>query len=109
MNDNKIPKKGYYSILQYVPNIERSEGANIGIVLFCPEIDYLKAYTSVSNERVKRFFGPDKNIHLDMDRLNVLKLAFEERIDAEASRIKTIDEFTRFIKSRANQLLLTDA
>lgn len=109
MSDNKSPMKGYYSILQYVPDIERFEGANIGIVLFCPEIGYLKARTATSNDRVRRFFGPEENINLDIDRLNVLKLSFEERIESEASRIKTIDEFTRFIKTRANQLLLTDA
>lgn len=108
MNNPKNAKKGYYSILQFVPDVERSEGANIGVALFCPEIGYLKARTSTNNDRVRRFFGSEENITLDVDRLNVLKLSFEERIKTEALRIKTIDEFTTFIKSRANQLLLTE-
>ena len=30
------PAKGYYSILQFVPDLEKSEGANIGVVLILP-------------------------------------------------------------------------
>jgi hypothetical protein len=37
MNSNTTPVRGYYSILQFVPDLKRSEGANIGVVLFCPE------------------------------------------------------------------------
>jgi hypothetical protein len=108
MSKNGNPAKGYYSILQYVPDLERAEGANIGVVLFCPEKGFLKAQTATSNDRVRRFFGPEENIELDLDRINAFKATFEERLAAEAARMRTPDDFLRFINSRANQLLLTD-
>ena len=106
MNKNGNPAKGYYSILQYVPDLERAEGANIGVVLFCPEKGFLKAQTATGNDRVRRFFGPEENI--DLDRINAFKVAFEERVAAEASSVQTPDEFRHFVNTRANQLLLTE-
>jgi DUF3037 family protein len=106
--NNLIPAKGYYSILQYVPDLERAEGANIGVVLFCPDKGFLKAQTATGNDRARRFFGPEESIELDLDRLNAFKAAFEERVLAEAARIKTPEEFRHFVHTRANQLLLTE-
>jgi Protein of unknown function (DUF3037) len=108
MNKDLVPAKGYYSILQFVPDLERAEGANIGVVLFCPDKGFLKAQTATGNDRARRFFGPEENIDLDLDRLNTFKAAFEERVLAEADRIKTLEEFRHFVSTRANQLLLTE-
>jgi hypothetical protein len=107
MKDPSPPVRGYYSILQFVPDLERSEGANIGVVLFCPERHFLKAQTATGNDRVWRFFGPGHDVDLDLDRVNAFKATFEERVAAEASRIHTPDEFQQFIDTRANQLLLS--
>lgn len=96
--------KGYYSILQYVPDLERAEGVNVGVALICPERDFLKARTVKDNSRIKRFF---KNAEIDLKRLTALKEAFEERIEAEAKRILTVEEFQHFIDTRANNLRLT--
>jgi hypothetical protein len=101
------PAKGYYSILQFVPDLEKSEGVNIGIVLFCPDKRYLKAQTSTGNDRVRRFFGPEIDLDLDLDRINAFKAAFEERLAFEASRVTTREDFLQFVNTRANQLLLT--
>lgn len=37
--------KGYYSIIQYCPDLSRFEAANVGVLLFCPERAFLKALT----------------------------------------------------------------
>lgn len=107
MNSNATPARGYYSILQFVPDLERSEGANIGVVLFCPERHFLKAQTATGNDRIRRFFGPEQDVELDLDRVNAFKATFEERVAAEAARIHTADQFQQFIDTRANQLLLS--
>ena len=57
MNSSQKPSKGYYSILQFVPDLERAEGANIGVVLFCPERRFLDVMVSHNNDRVRHFFG----------------------------------------------------
>src|SRR6266404_5423202 len=101
------PAKGYYSILQFVPDLQKSEGANVGVLLFCPDKGFLKAQTSTGNDRVRRFFGPETDVELDLDRINAFKAAFEERITIEASRLHTQEDFLQFVNTRANQLLLT--
>lgn len=93
------PAKGYYSILQYVPDLERVEGANIGIVLFCPTRNFLSASVDNGNSRVRRFFGPD--VKLDLERLAILKATFAERVQAESERITTPDAFYHSINTRA--------
>lgn len=102
------PARGYYSILQFVPDLEKSEGANIGVVLFCPDKGFLKAQTSTGNDRVRRFFGPETDVELDLDRINAFKATFEERLEIEATRVHTPEEFLQFVNTRANQLLLTN-
>lgn len=107
MGNSEIPAKGYHSILQFVPVLESSEGVNIGVVLFCPDKRFLKAETANGNDRLHRFFGPEENVALDLDRPNALKAAFEERVALEAERVSTLDELRQFVDSRANQMLLT--
>jgi hypothetical protein len=92
--------KGYYSILQYVPDVERAEGVNVGVVLICPARNFLKVRTTKDNNRVVRFFGT--NAGFDAQRLTILKQALEERITA----IQTLEEFQRFVETRANHLRL---
>ena len=105
MNNNLKPAKGYYSILQYVPNLERAEGANVGVVLFCPEKRFLQVQTSGGNDRVRSFFGGE---NLDLERIKAMKNAFVERVNQQADFILTGDDFKLFVETRANQLLLTE-
>ncbi|MCC7437206.1 MAG: DUF3037 domain-containing protein [Armatimonadetes bacterium] len=100
--------KGYYSIVQYVPDIERTEGINIGIVLFCPEKNYLQVQLSSTNDRIGRFFESKKEIGLNLARIKVLKQGFEERIAFEKGRIANQEDFGLFVASRGNHLLLTE-
>jgi hypothetical protein len=96
---------GYYSIVQYVPSLERGEGANIGVVLFSPKPHFLKASMDQGNDRIRRFFS--KDTRLDIDQLNVLKKSFEERLQGETESIHTREDFNHFIATRANQFQLT--
>lgn len=96
--------KGYYSILQYVPDPERAEGVNVGVLLICPEKRFVGAQASRNNNRIRRVFGSQE---IDLRRLSALKEAFEERVEAEAERLKTLEDLQHFIDTRANQLRLT--
>jgi hypothetical protein len=108
MNNGTTATKGYYSILQYVPDPERAEGVNIGLMLFCPEKNFLKIQTANRNDRVQRFFGRQRGATTNLSRLESFKTAFEERVKLEAGRIQTLEEFRAFVNTRANQLRLTD-
>lgn len=105
MTESMSTARGYYSILRYVPDLERGEGANIGVVLFCPALKFLKARTAPGNDRVRRFF---RSSELDLRRINTFKEMFEERVSIEAERIETPKDFRTFIDTRANQLRLSE-
>lgn len=98
------PQKGYYSVIQYCPDLGRFEAANIGVLLFCPETGYLKGITTRTNQRVARFFGHDH----DTKKLNSLKRGIVQRLSHEEGRVKTIEDLQRFIALRANQVQITD-
>lgn len=98
------PAKGYYSLIQYCPDLSRLEAANIGVLLFCPEILFLQARTVRGNKRIQRFFGREGH---DWNRIDSFKLGLEERLTAESGNITTLEDLERFIALRANELQIT--
>ena len=105
MTSTVKPAKGYYSILQFVPDLERAEGANIGVVLFCPDKRFLDVKVSHNNDRVRHFFGGP---NFDLQRIDLMKSGFAERVRNSANSIVSGDDFKLFIDTRANSLRLTD-
>jgi hypothetical protein len=96
--------KGYYSLIQYCPDLGRLEAANVGVLLFSPERRFLKAVTTRSNFRIIRFFGSEGH---DWTRINAFKKGLEDRIELESSQIKSLEDLQRFIDLRANILQIT--
>jgi len=50
-----------YAVIRVVPQVEREEFINVGIVLYCPKQKYLKAICEVDKERL-RAFAPNLDI-----------------------------------------------
>jgi hypothetical protein len=96
--------RGYYSLIQYCPDPSRAEGANVGVLLFCPELKFIEARTAAGNDRVRRFFG---RTSFDPDRLRAAKRAMEYRLRKEQENFQTLDDLNHFIETRANDLTLT--
>lgn len=99
------PAAGYYSLIQYCPDPSRLEAANVGVLLFVPARNYLKALTARNNRRVQQFFGRDA---ADWDRLNAFKRGLEDMVAAEKASVHSVAELERFIGKRANALRITD-
>ena len=98
------PAKGYYSLIQYCPDLGRLEAANVGVLLFCPERHFLKALTSKNNARIIHFFGSQGH---DWERINSFKEGLIERITIESAAIQNIEQLERFIAQRGNLLQIT--
>lgn len=98
------PAKGYFSLIQYCPDLGRLEAANVGVLLFCPERSFLKALTTRTNARIRRFFGAEGQ---DWERINSFKQGIIERIEREGRDVATLDDLQRFIAQRANLIQLT--
>jgi hypothetical protein len=95
---------GYYSLIQYCPDLSRAEAANVGVLLFCPALRFLDARTAQGNDRVRRFFGPGS---LDLGRINVMKRSIARRLRADAESFQSVDDLRRFIETRGNDIVLT--
>jgi Protein of unknown function (DUF3037) len=98
------PTRGYYSLIQYCPDLARLEAANIGVLLFRPEPHFIGTRTSSSNQRIRRFFGSQDD---DWDQINALKSAIEERLESEGHQFRTLEDLERFIATRGNEIQLT--
>jgi hypothetical protein len=98
------PAKGYYSVIQYCPDLGRFEAANIGVLLFCPEKHFLQALTSGNNSRIIRFFGSEGH---DWARIDTFKRGLEDRLQKESPTIKSVEDLQQFIAMRANVLQIT--
>ena len=96
--------KGYYSLVQFCPDPARLESVNLGVVLFCPEASFINARMSRNNQRAAKLVG---NTGFDRAYLNAAKRAFEKRFSVDREAFKTLDDFHRFVNSRANILKLT--
>jgi hypothetical protein len=98
------PAKGYYSVIQYCPDLGRFEAANVGVLLFCPEKFFLQAEMSSNNRRIIRFFGSEGH---DWARISNFKKGLETRLQKESATIKSIEDLQQFIALRANVLQIT--
>lgn len=98
------PAKGYYSVIQYCPDLGRFEAANVGVLLFCPEKQFIRALTSRNNRRIMQFFGSEGH---DWKRINIFKRGLEDRLQNEVSTIKSVDDLKQFIALKANVLQIT--
>jgi hypothetical protein len=96
--------KGYYSLVQYCPDLARQEAANVGIVLFCPERGFIKARMASANHRVRRFFGEEADGYRH---LNAMKESLAGRLEVEAGDFRSLDDLTRFVETRANKIQLS--
>ncbi len=97
-------RKGYYSLIQYCPDLTRLEAATVGVVLFCPDAHFIRARTASSNQRIRRFFGSQD---CDWQQINAVKAAIEERLEAEGEQFRKLEDFEQFAATRANEIQLT--
>lgn len=51
-----------YALLRVVPSLQRGEALNVGVVLYCRRLSFLRAHTRVDRERLSVF---DPELELD--------------------------------------------
>ena len=96
--------KGFFSVVQFCPDFDRGECANVGVVLVVPELGYLDVRLSEDNEGPKQRFGRDA---YDDARLSFTKKALEGRIQHDGKAWTESDDLLKFGKKEGNNLLLS--
>ena len=82
-----------YAILRVVPRVEREEFINAGVIVFCPEKDYLAVRIRLDAERLKALW-PELDAELVADHLEAIRRICEG--DAAAGPIARLSRRERF-------------
>ena len=98
------PKKGYYTLVQFCPDHSRRESANIGVILCVPDAQFVRARMTTSHDRIRRFWRGA----VDLGWLKIAKESVERRLDVAGASLAHIEDLSRFIATRANQMVLTE-
>jgi hypothetical protein len=82
-----------YAVVRIVPRVEREEFLNIGVVLYCRDLQFLQTLYQLDEERLKPF-----SAYLDMALVKDHLCAFEKicRGDLAAGEIAKLDLASRF-------------
>lgn len=97
-------EKGYYSLIQFCPDVSRLESVNLGVILFCPTSGFLQALTSNSTRRAEKLVGRGE---LARAALRSAKTAIEKRLLVDRESFKSLEDLQRFVDTRGNSLQLT--
>jgi hypothetical protein len=98
------PNKGWFSIVQFCPDPNRLESANIGVLLFCPELEFLDVRVASDNHRISKFFGPMKS---DRQFVDSFKRGLVDRVQRERKRIVDHEQLLDFVDRRANLIRIS--
>ncbi len=82
-----------YAVIRIVPRVEREEFLNIGLVLYCRDMQFLETMFTIDEERLRAFAG-----YVDMTELKEHLCAFEKisNGDTSAGEIAKLDIASRF-------------
>jgi hypothetical protein len=95
--------KGFFSVVQFCPDLDRGECANVGVVLVVPSVGFRRVLLSEDNEGPKQRFGREA---YDDVRVAIAKKALVGRIDHEGAW-ESPEDLMRFGKKEGNHLLLS--
>ena len=74
------------------------------MILSVPEAQFVRARMTTSHDRIRRFWRGG----VDLDWLKIAKESVERRLDAAGASLADIEDFSRFIATRSNQMVLTE-
>lgn len=60
-----------YAVIRLLPQVEREEFINVGIILFCKRMQFIRVYFAIDEKKVDAFPG---NVDLEQVRRNLLAL-----------------------------------
>lgn len=98
------PNKGWFSVVQFCPDPNRLESANIGVLLFCPALKFLDVRIATDNHRIIKFFGPLK---AERQAVDSFKKGLAERVRKEKDHITDHEQLLDFVDRRANQIRIS--
>jgi hypothetical protein len=100
-----MTERGYYSLIQFIPDPGRAEGATVGLALVCPALRQVHIVVSDNNEAPTQRFGKKS---FDAARLNISKAALGDRLRFELADNPTLECLVRVRSLEGNSLALSE-
>ena len=88
--------KGYYSLIQYCPDLARLEAANIGVNLFCPDLGSIRAKVSARKRQDPTIFSGSQDD--DWAQINTVKNTIVNRLEVTGKDFKSLDDFDQLYR-----------
>ena len=82
-----------YAIVRVVPRVERGETINVGVILSCPDVDFLEARIELDASRLRAL---DPTLDVEATRANLDSIPVVCRGGAEAGPIGELPQRSRF-------------
>ena len=82
-----------YAIIRVVPRVERGESINVGVILSCPDVDFLEARIELD---ASRLLALDATLDVEATRANLDSIPVVCRGGAEAGAIGGLPQRSRF-------------
>ncbi len=95
---------GFYSIIQFCPDWQRLEVANVGVVLFCEDLEYFRAKIEPGKGRIQQLFG---NSLGNIDYVQRFKEDMQFAFDRDAQKVKTLDAMQEYCSQWVNHFVFT--
>jgi hypothetical protein len=106
-----MPLDGYFSLVQFQADPDRAEGANVGVLLFCPARGLIEGRFAERFERAARFFGSEA-VHAqrlsEWTRSLVLRLREDAPATAEEFRAATRRESGPLVVGLPRMIAVSD-
>jgi hypothetical protein len=62
-----------YAVIRLLPQVEREEFVNVGIILFCKKMQFIRMYYAVNEQKIQAFAGD-----LDLEQVKLNLHSFEQ-------------------------------
>lgn len=82
-----------YAVVRLVPDLERGEQVNVGVIVFCRPLDFLGARTRLDDDRARALGG---DVDLDAARRHLTAVERVAAGDPAAGPIAGLDTTARF-------------
>jgi len=96
MPPDASPAPFEYALLRVVPRVERGEGVNVGVVLFCRTRSYLEARIEMGPRQVKALEALAPDLDLDAVRAHLYELVRIVAGDPDGGPMARLDPPERF-------------
>jgi Protein of unknown function (DUF3037) len=98
------PYRAFYSLVQYCPDLSRLEVANIGVVIFCAELNYIDVRMTQNHKRISQMFGKGQR---DLKRLRTVKAGLQEKLTTGGNELMSLEKLNHLAALHVNTIRMT--